>query len=108
MGSMQQEPVVILVTAGREEAAAIARTLVSEGCAACVNIIDVTSFYRWKGELCEDPEQLLIIKTTRDQSDATISRVRELHSYDLPEMILLPVVGGYLPYLQWLCDEVRR
>jgi periplasmic divalent cation tolerance protein len=108
MGSMPCEPIVVLATAGRAEAEVIARTLASEGYAACVNVIDAISFYKWEGELCEHPEQLLIIKTTRDHGDATIDRIRELHSYDLPEMLLLPVVGGYPPYLQWLCKEVRQ
>jgi len=105
---MQQEPVIILTTAGEKESAAIARALVEEHRAACVNITGVTSFYRWEGELCQDQEQLLIIKTTRDRADAVMSRIRELHSYELPEMILVPVTGGYPPYLQWICDEVGQ
>ncbi len=108
MGSMEEEPVIILSTAGREEGAGIARKLVEEHYAACVNITGVTSCYRWEGELCQDQEQLLIIKTTRERAGAVMSRIRELHSYELPEMILLPVTGGYPPYLQWLRDEVRE
>jgi len=103
---MQQEPVIILTTAGKEDSVLIARALVEEHRAACVNITGVTSFYRWEGEICEDQEQLLIIKTTRDQADAVMSRIREIHSYELPEMIMLQVTGGYPPYLQWICDEV--
>lgn len=105
---MQEEPVIILSTAAREESAVIARTLVEEHAAACVNITGVTSFYRWGGEICQDREQLLIIKTTRDRAEAVMSRIRELHSYELPEMVLLPVAGGYPPYLQWIRDEVRQ
>jgi periplasmic divalent cation tolerance protein len=63
--------------------------------------------YRWKGDLCQDREQLLIIKTVRDRVDTVIRRIAALHSYDLPEMIVLPVTGGYPPYLQWLGDEVK-
>ncbi|NYT17196.1 MAG: divalent-cation tolerance protein CutA [Methanomicrobiales archaeon] len=105
---MPQEPVIIITTAGEKESALIARALVEEHRAACVNITGVTSFYRWEGELCRDQEQLLIIKTTGDRSDAVMNRIRELHSYDLPEMILVPVTGGYPPYLQWIRDEVRQ
>jgi periplasmic divalent cation tolerance protein len=105
---MQQEPVIILTTAGKEDAAVIARVLVEEHRAACVNIAGVTSFYRWEGEFCEDQEQLLIIKTTRDRADAVMGRIREIHPYELPEMIMLQVAGGYPPYLQWIRDEVRQ
>ena len=105
---MQQEPVIILTTAGEAESVVIARALVEEHRAACVNITGVTSFYRWEGESCQDQEQLLIIKTTRDRADAVMSRIREIHSYELPEMIMLPVAGGYPPYLQWVRDEVRQ
>ncbi|NYT06717.1 MAG: divalent-cation tolerance protein CutA [Methanomicrobiales archaeon] len=105
---MLQEPVIIFTTASSAESAGIAKTLIEEHLAACVNVTGVTSFYRWEGEFCQDQEHLLIIKTTRDRADAAMSRIREIHSYDLPEMILLPVAGGYPPYLQWVRDEVRQ
>ena len=104
---MNREPVIILSTAGESEAPVIAKALVEEHLAACVNITGVTSVYRWKGDLCQDREQLLIIKTIRERVDAVISRIVALHSYELPEMIVLPITGGYLPYLQWLRDEVH-
>lgn len=103
---MNREPVIILSTAGESEAPVIARALVEEHLAACVNIAGVTSVYRWKGDLCQDREQLLIIKTVRDRVDTVIGRIAALHSYELPEMIVLPVNGGYPPYLQWLGDEI--
>jgi periplasmic divalent cation tolerance protein len=104
---MPAEAVVILSTAGEEEAPSIAETLVKEHCAACVNIIPVRSVYHWKGELCRDQELLMIIKTTRDRAGAAMARLRELHSYELPEMLVLPVTGGYPPYLEWLSAETR-
>jgi periplasmic divalent cation tolerance protein len=104
---MNREPVIILSTAGESEAPVIAKALVEEHLAACVNITGVTSVYRWKGDLCQDREQLLIIKTIRERVDTVISRIVALHSYELPEMIVLPITGGYLPYLQWLRDEVH-
>jgi periplasmic divalent cation tolerance protein len=104
---MPAEGVVILSTAGVEEAPSIAEILVKEHCAACVNITPVRSVYHWKGELCRDQELLMIIKTTRDRAGAAMARLRELHSYELPEMLVLPVTGGYPPYLEWLSKETR-
>jgi len=104
---MPAEAVVILSTAGAPEAPSIAETLVKEHYAACVNIITVRSFYHWKGELCRDNEMLMIIKTTRDRAGSAMARLRELHSYELPEMLVLPVTGGYPPYLEWLFQEIR-
>jgi periplasmic divalent cation tolerance protein len=105
--SMDDEPVIILSTAGEREAKGIAQALVMQHLAACVNITGVASVYRWKGDLCEDREQLLIIKTVKGQVDPVMREIRSLHSYELPEMIVLPVAGGYLPYLQWLAEETR-
>ena len=104
---MNDVPVIILSTAGEMEAKGIAQALVMQHLAACVIIIPVESVYRWKGELCEDREHLLIIKTVPSNADAVMHEIRNLHSYELPEMIVLPVTGGYPPYLQWLTDETR-
>lgn len=104
---MDSDPVIILSTAGEREARGIAQALVMQHLAACVNIIPVESVYRWKGKLCEDREHLLIIKTVTSNADSVMHEIRNLHSYELPEMIVLPVSGGYLPYLQWLAEETR-
>jgi periplasmic divalent cation tolerance protein len=104
--SMPAEAVVILSTAGEGEAPSLAEILVKERCAACVNITPVRSFYHWKGELCRNQETLMIIKTTRERAGAAMARLRELHSYELPEMLVLPVTGGYPPYLEWLSQEI--
>ena len=103
------EPLVVLVTAGSaEEAESIAGALVAEKLAACVNVIPgITSVYRWQGAVQRDQELLLLVKTCRDVLDDVVRRVRELHSYDLPETIALPLVGGSAPYLAWLVGEVR-
>jgi periplasmic divalent cation tolerance protein len=104
---MDDEPVIILSTAGEGEAKGIAQSLVMKHLAACVNITGVASIYRWKGDLCEDREQLLIIKTVKRQVEPVMREIRKLHSYELPEMIVLSLSGGYLPYLQWLAEETK-
>ena len=104
---MDSDPVIILSTAGEREARGIAQALVMQHLAACVNIMPVESVYRWEGKLCEDREHLLIIKTVTSNADAVMHEIRNLHSYELPEMIVLPVSGGYHPYLQWLAEETR-
>ncbi len=104
---MPSEPVIILSTAGEQEAPVIAEQLVRNHVAACVNLTGVRSFYLWKGEFCRDNEVLMIIKTTRARADEAMAWIRKLHPYELPEMILLPVTGGYPPYLAWLSGETR-
>ncbi|RPI58565.1 MAG: divalent-cation tolerance protein CutA [Chloroflexi bacterium] len=104
------EPLLVLVTAGSQaEAEAIAGALVAERLAACVNVVaGITSIYRWQGEVQRDQEWLLLVKSRRDVLEDLVRRVRELHSYDLPETIALPLVGGSAPYLEWLVGEVRE
>lgn len=103
------ERLVVLVTAGsQEEAQQIAQSLVKELLAACVNIVPgVTSVYCWEGEVQRDQEWLLIVKTRREVLDSLIRRVKALHSYDVPEIIALPLVGGSEVYLRWLDGEVH-
>lgn len=98
---------VVLVTAPVAEAAGLARKLVEEGMAACANIVPaVRSIYRWKGEICDDEESLLVIKTTTAQFAALKARVVQLHPYEVPEVIALPITEGHRPYLDWLKGEV--
>jgi periplasmic divalent cation tolerance protein len=100
------DAIVVYITAGSaEEAATLARTLVAERLAACVNRVPVESVYRWQGQIEEAPEVLLIVKTRRASLDALAARVQALHSYTVPEMIALPIVAGWPPYLDWLAAE---
>jgi periplasmic divalent cation tolerance protein len=103
------ERLVVLMTAGsQEEADRIANALVTKMLAACVNVLPgVTSVYRWEGELQRDQEWLLVVKSTRDVLDDLVQCVQALHSYDLPEVIALPVVGGSEAYLRWVDSEVH-
>jgi periplasmic divalent cation tolerance protein len=103
------EPVVVLITAGsQEEASHIARRLVTEMMAACVNLIPgVISVYRWDEEIQQDQEWLLVVKSSLDVLDDLVQRVKALHSYDVPEIIALPIIGGSEAYLRWLDGEVH-
>ncbi|MHA1986690.1 MAG: divalent-cation tolerance protein CutA [Promethearchaeota archaeon] len=90
-----------------EEGKKIARILVETKLAACVNIIkDITSVYRWKGEIQDDVEHLLLIKTTEDKSESLIQKIIELHSYSVPECIGFRVEKGSQKYLNWIKDVV--
>jgi len=98
---------VVLVTCGnRREAERIARAVVSERLAACVNLLEapVRSIYRWKGKVEQAREFLLLIKTSRPRLPALREQIVQLHSYDVPEFIALPVVAGSPDYLTWLAD----
>ncbi len=91
-----------------ERGRAIGRTLVEERLAACVSALPpMTSIYRWQGAVTEDAEQQLIIKTRRDQLPALEHRLRELHPYDVPELLVIEVGGGSQAYLAWLAENVR-
>lgn len=84
-------------------AEAIARALVGEGLAACVNVLPVIkSIYKWEGELRDEPEVLCVIKTRRDRVDAARARLVALHPYDVPEFLVLEVADGHAPYLSWI------
>ena len=103
------EALVVLITApSPEEGEAIARALVEEKLAACVNVIPgVTSLYRWRGELQREGEVLLVVKSRRGLFDRLAARVRELHSYQVPEIIALPVILGDEDYLRWLSEATQ-
>jgi periplasmic divalent cation tolerance protein len=98
------EAIVIYITApNEEEGARIARTLVEQRLAACVNIIrPIRSIYRWQEKIEDDTEVLLIVKTQKGLFASLEKRVKELHSYTVPEIIALPVIEGSDDYLKWL------
>ena len=104
-----QEFVIVYVTAGSPaEGERLARALVDERLAACVNrIATVQSVYRWEGKLEQSEEQLLIIKTQKRLFAALEKRVRELHSYSVPEIVALPIIEGSQDYLRWLGDQTN-
>jgi len=106
---MTDKRVVFVTCSSEEEASRIARALVAERLAACVNILEspVRSVYRWKGNVETAMEHLLVIKTRRARLAALEAAVKRLHSYDTPEVIALPVAEGSRKYLSWLDASVR-
>ncbi len=106
----EKDAIVVLVTAGSaEEAVKIARSVVEERLAACVNIVSgVRSIYRWEGKVTEDAEWLLVMKTSRARFAALEARIRELHSYQVPEVMAFDVATGSRPYLDWLLGSVAN
>lgn len=104
------QAVIVLTTLGADaDAVALARTLVEERLAACVNVLPtMTSIYRWKDRVEEDREQQLVMKTAASRLPQLEARLRELHPYEVPEFLVLAVSGGSDAYLGWLADNSRR
>lgn len=100
---------VVWVTASsRQEAEAIAESLIQSKLAACVNLLPVFSIYSWQGTIHRDEEWQLLIKSERSRFDELEAKIREIHSYEVPEIIALPIVAGSQPYLQWISDQVQK
>ena len=96
----------LVTTPNTDVAINIARKIVESKLAACVNIIPkVTSIYFWKGEVVEDTESLMIIKTSKNSVNELISLIRNMHPYEVPEIIFLDVTEGNEEYLRWVLDE---
>ncbi len=102
-------PIVVLTTAGSdEEAQRIARALIERKLAACVNVVPgVRSIYAWQGEICDDMEFLLISKTTPARFEALAAAIRELHAYEVPEIVALPTHAVDPAYATWLGEAVK-
>ena len=100
---------IVLTTAPSDERAETwGRTLVEERLAACVNIHGpMVSFYRWKGIVERDAERQVVIKTTRENLTALRARLSELHSYELPEFLVITVEEGSDEYLKWVVEQTR-
>jgi len=100
--------VVVLITSTDEEAHKIAEALLIQKKAACVNVVPgVSSFFWWQDKLDSAQESLLIVKTKASLLNELVTLVREIHSYDVPEIIALPIVGGNKDYLEWIGKEVK-
>ncbi len=99
---------LVMVTAGTtDEAQQIAEALVTEKLAACVNILPIRSIYIWRGSLCNDSECQLLIKTDLSLFTQLAERVQMLHSYDVPEIVAVPIAQGADSYLSWMCEQLQ-
>jgi periplasmic divalent cation tolerance protein len=105
-GWVMSEFIVILCTAASNESDKIAGALVKERLAACVNIAPIRSCYIWEGKFNMDHEEILIIKTKQRMIEHLKKRITELHSYSIPEIIVLPIIEGHQPYLDWISQSV--
>ena len=103
------DAVIVLTTIGADaDGDALARTLVEERLAACVNVLPpMRSVYRWKGEVQADAERQLIIKTKAERVEALQARLSQLHPYELPEFLIVPCGGGSEGYLAWIGESVE-
>lgn len=97
---------VLVTTSSEEEAMKIGRALVERKLAACVNVLGrVRSIFRWEGRVADEPEYLMVIKTTAARFDQLTQEIKTLHSYSVPEVIALPIVQGLNEYLTWVREE---
>jgi periplasmic divalent cation tolerance protein len=108
-GRILLDDIVVLITASdEEEASKIARAIVEEKLAGCINIIkDVRSIYSWQGKIEDEKEVLMVVKTRKPIFDSLMKRVKELHSYTVPEIIALPIIQGPEDYLKWLKEVIE-
>jgi len=106
---MEPEYVLVMTTLPADaDPAEFAQTIVEERLAACVNLLaPMESVYRWEGRIEHEPERQVVLKTSRDRVDALWERVRDLHPYDVPEFIVLPIVDGNDAYLRWIGESTR-
>ena len=102
--------IVIFITAsGKKEAHRIAKALLKNKLAACVNIVDkIESFFWWQNKLDKAKEALLLVKSKKKNFPRIAKLVKSLHSYDVPEIIALPICAGYKPYLNWIDESVAE
>ena len=102
--------IVIVTTVGTEDQAnLLARELIARRQAACVNVVPgVRSTYRWKGKICTDGEMMLVVKTLDSEFDAVAATIRELHTYELPEILSFPVDRGDARFLEWIAASVDK
>ncbi len=98
---------IYITTGSEDEARRIGRTLVEEKLAACVNIFPIESIYRWQGNIEEEGEVAMFVKTRGELVDQVIDRVKELHSYEVPCIVSLPIAKGNPDYLKWIEESTR-
>ena len=95
---------LMTTTPSQEDAQRIARLLIEEKLAACVQLLPIESFYVWEGAIQNEPERLLLIKTRTALFEKAIARIKEVHSYTVPEVVAMPFTAGFAGYLNWIGD----
>lgn len=106
---MSRYIVVFVTCASNKEATKIAKNLLDEKLIACANIIEgVKSLFWWKGKVDKATEALIIVKTVRKNFEKIQKRIKELHSYEVPEIVALPIVAGEGGYLKWITESIKR
>jgi periplasmic divalent cation tolerance protein len=106
---MTEELIVFVTVPSRDDGEHIAAALVGERLAACVNVVGpIRSIYRWQGEVQREDEHLLLIKTTRARYPILEARVQALHTYDVPEIVAVPIALGSAAYLAWIADVTGK
>lgn len=106
---MSSNAVMIMTTVrDSSDAREMASHLIQSKLAACVQELAIHSHFNWDGKTNHEPEVLLLVKTASDRTDAAIKAIKEKHSYDTPEILVSPIIGGFAPYLQWVQDETRQ
>ena len=101
--------IILTTVSAVKEGESIANILVEKQLASCVNIIpNISSVYRWEGQIQSESEVLLLIKTTKDLEAEVYREVQNVHSYDIPELITLPITNGSDAYLDWMTNSVRN
>ena len=105
---MSGEIIVLITASSKDEAARVGTALVDEHLAACVNIVpQIRSLFFWEGKTQDQDEILLVVKSRLPLLERIIARVKALHSYTVPEIIALPIIGGSPEYLHWLDEETK-
>lgn len=103
------EIVVLVTTGSQEESARIGQTLVQEGLVACANILPtIQSVFKWEGKVVTEEESLMVLKSQDERFQELCNRIKSLHSYDVPEIIALPIVQGSQEYLEWVRDLTKK
>ncbi|MBU6454820.1 MAG: divalent cation tolerance protein CutA [Cyanobacteria bacterium REEB67] len=109
MRTSSPEAIVVMVSCPGDRAEAIASALVDESLCACVNIVgNMRSVYRWEGKVLAEEESLLVMKTMGKMYDKLEARIKEIHPYELPEIIALKIENGSQSYLNWINDSISK
>ncbi|MBS13056.1 MAG: divalent-cation tolerance protein CutA [Gemmatimonadetes bacterium] len=107
--SEQDIRLVYITTSSEEEGARIASAVVEERLAACANIVPrIRSIYRWQGKVEDEAESLILMKTRADTVQSLMNRVRELHTYDVPDIVAIPIKDGHPLYVEWILENTTE